>query len=162
MCWREERGLSSCEGADVILELKDIRQHDDYSCGDACVDVVIRFMGIRTCVSVLTMANAVQGVGPETCESLLRRAGLSVLSGAMTVDDLRHLTKSGRPVLCPTSILGGHWVVVAGVARGKVHFHDPVSGPSTLKIAEWDEKWHDESRSGHAFRKWGICGYLGN
>lgn len=145
----------------MILELKDVRQHDEYSCGDACVDVLLRFWGVRSSVAVLTLANAVQGVGPDACENLLRRAGLSVVSGNITVDDLKNFTKLGRPVMCPVSVHGGHWVVVSGVARGKVHFQDPTDGPSSLKVADWDAAWHDTSRSGQEFRRWGICGHLG-
>ena len=145
-----------------MLELNGAMQKGDYDCGAACVDTVIRYYGIRTSVAFLDLANPIQGLSPDSIEALCRKAGLSILSGTMTTDDLQHLTKRERPVLCPiTTPEGGHWIVVRGVARGRVYFHDPADGPRSLKLADWSAGWRDTSRAGHEYDRWGICAYLG-
>lgn len=84
---------------------------------------------------------------------------LSVLSGTMTVDDLRHLTRTKRPVVCPVTLPdgNGHWVVVRGVLRGRVHIHCPIFGPHAQPVAAWLSRWYDSTSKGHEYDRWGIC-----
>lgn len=92
-------------------------------------------------------------------EAAFRAVGLPVLSGRMIVEDLRHFTRTGRPVMCPVTDEDdcGHWVVVAGVERGYVHFHCPTDGPSKWKVKTWEAGWRDQyARSGHVYDSWGI------
>lgn len=139
----------------MLLDIPDVRQASDYDCGAACLDAVAQFHGLRV-RGPARLANAVQGMSPDTVEAVLRALGLPVLSGTMAVADLRHLTRTGRPVLCPVARAGGHWVVVRGVARGKVHFHDPAAGPGAEREADWLAGWRDVARSGAEFARWGI------
>lgn len=138
----------------MLLDLPDRRQSADYDCGAAAVAAACLFLGRRP---PARLANPVQGMAPDTVEAALRLAGLPVLSGTMTVDDLRHLTRAGRPVLCPVSLHGGHWVAVRGVERGRVHFHCPLDGRLALPAAEWVAAWRDTSRAGHEFDRFGIA-----
>lgn len=158
MCWRVERGLPVCEDADVILALPDVRQTDDHACGSACAEVVRRFFGLKA--RAPDLANPVQGLAPDTLAAVLRSLGLRVLAGQMLggVADLQHFTKLGCPVVCPvTARAGGHWVVVAGVARRKVYYHDPTHGPRSVPLADWLDGWRDTSaESLQAFDRWGI------
>lgn len=146
----------------MILDIQGAVQQTDYSCGDACIDTVIRYHGVRTNVGVLRLANVYSGMSPETIESLLRKAGLAILSGKMTVADLAHFTKTERPVICPITVPdeGGHYVVVTGVARGRVHLHDPSEGKRSVKVADWEANWSDTSSHGHAYDKWGIVAFV--
>jgi hypothetical protein len=139
-----------------MLAIPDVRQALDYDCGTAAVDAVCRFFGKRERGPV-PLANPIQGMGPQTVEAVLRSRGFRVLSGSMTVRDLKHLTDTGRPVLCPVDLFGGHWVVVSGVARLQVAFHCPTDGPRTLKAAAWLPVWKDRSHDGHQYDQWGIC-----
>ena len=139
----------------MILDVPDIRQASDYDCGSACVDMVAAFFGRRT-RGPAALANRVQGMSPDTVEAVLRALGFVVLSGTMTAADLRHLCDTGRPVLCPIEARGGHWVVVRGVARRKVLFNCPADGPGALPEADWAAGWHDVSRTGQRFDRWGI------
>lgn len=156
MTWHEARGLAREEPL-TMLTIPDVRQHDDYDCGTACVDAVLRFFGVRTTAGVLGLANPVQGTSPDTVEALLRATGLPVLSGTLRVADLKYLTHSGRPVLCPVAISGGHWVVVAGVWRTTVYYHDPDEGPRAMPAGKWRDLWRDGTRAGHEFDRWGIA-----
>lgn len=140
------------------LLIPDVRQRSDFDCGQAAVEAVFRYHGLTG--AVRRLANPVQGMAPDTLEAVLRSVGLAVLSGEMTAADLRHLTATGRPVLCPIQHDGvGHWVVAAGVARGKVHYHDPLAGPRSLRLAEWADRWTDTGRHGTAFVRFGVCGW---
>ena len=81
----------------------------------------------------------------------------------MTVADLRHLTGTGRPVVCPIQLgpAGGHWVVVAGVAYNAVYFHCPAGGPARRSRAGWAAGWHDFTRDGRHLVGFGVCGWPG-
>lgn len=140
----------------MILDIPDIRQRADYSCGAACLEAVAQFHGL-TARGIRALANPVQGMAPDTVEAWFRGAGLAVLSGSMGVDDLRHLTRSGRPVVCCVSQAGGHWVVVSGVSRGRVYYHCPTHGASSVPVASWVSRWSDETVRGVTYHQWGIC-----
>lgn len=143
----------------MLLKISDVRQEAEHDCGAAAVEAVLRFHDVdpRRHSKVISLANAVDGMSPATVEAVLRSLGLAVLSGTMTAADLRHLCDTRRPVLCPTAHRGGHWVVVRGVARRRVHFHCPVDGPASLPIATWNTLWQDSTRAGHEYACWGIC-----
>lgn len=141
-----------------MIALPDIRQKGTYDCGAACVDTVFAALGIRASAALLGLSNGIQGTAPDTVEAMLRAARLPVVSGTMTVKDLKHFTDDGRPVICPITLPdGGHWVVVRGVARLIVHLQCPVDGPMTRTVKQWMGIWSDRSRSGQLFDRWGIA-----
>jgi ABC-type bacteriocin/lantibiotic exporter with double-glycine peptidase domain len=156
MDWFAARGIVRTEADTVLLDVADIRQDEDYNCGDAAVDAALSVYGL-TRPRRSKLANAVQGLSPDTVEAVLRALGLGVLSGEMTVDDLRHFTRAGRPVLCCVAWDGGHWVVVRGVERSRVHVQCPIRGRVPVPVAEWDRAWSDETVRGRAFVRWGIA-----
>lgn len=160
MDWFTQRGIPRAEGDTVLLAIPDIRQAKPHECGAAAVEAVAAFHRVKR-VDIAPLANPVQGMGPDTAAAILRALGLRVLTGSMNVEDLRHLTRTGRPVLCPVAQFGGHWVVVRGVERGGVHFHCPIEGPSRLAAADWLAGWRDVSESGQAFHRWGIASFRG-
>lgn len=148
-----------------MLTIPDVRQRKDYDCGAACVSALLSFYG-REWPTVWQLANPVQGMDPATVEAVFRAAGLDVLSGAMTLADLAHFARSGRPVMCPvhTDDDGPHWVVVRGVGDmpgagtmgAWVFHHCPTSGPIHLREADWLEVWYGLAYDGQAFDRWGI------
>lgn len=148
--------LSRTHRVETMLKLPDVRQTDDYDCGDAAVDTVFQWWyGYKPARQRLS--NSHQGMSPDTLEATLRACGLSVVSGPMRVGDLKHYTASGRPVVCLIQFDGvGHWVAVAGVVRGRVHFQDPVGGPRVLRAAEWEKLWHDTHGHGTVYRRWAV------
>jgi len=99
------------------------------------------------------------GTDPRILETVLRvRCGCRVLAGDMEIDDLREQTKLWRPVIALVTLDGcGHYVVVAGVERGRVYFQDPLSGPVAMKIADFAAHWRDESRFRDRFTRWGLA-----
>ncbi len=148
--------MARCE-CEMILKLPDIRQRYDYDCGLAALDCAFAAAGIRT--AAVFLANPIQGTAPDTVEALARVAGVPVLAGQMSVDDLQHFGNTGRPVLCPITLPdgAGHWVVSAGVLRGKVHYQDPLSGPQKLWGVDWLVRWQDRTNSGQVYSRWGVA-----
>lgn len=152
-----DRGIRRTDGDVMLLDLPDVRQRDGYDCGPAAIDCALAFLGVRTCAHVLGLANPVHGTAPDTVEALLRRADLPVLSGEMTLADLRHFARGGRPVLCPVALHGGHWVVVRGVERGSVHYHCPLNGRQKMPRDEWLVHWRDDTTRGVTYSRWGLA-----
>jgi ABC-type bacteriocin/lantibiotic exporter with double-glycine peptidase domain len=143
----------------MIREYPDVRQSGDYDCGSAVIDGLFKFLGARTCANVAMMGLATEsdGLHPSTIEAVLRRAGLRIQSGTMTIADLKHHTAQNRPVLCPIDVYGGHWVTVLGVGSKRVHYHCPTRGLCSESHESWKANWRDSTRAGHAFDTWGIA-----
>jgi ABC-type bacteriocin/lantibiotic exporter with double-glycine peptidase domain len=118
---------------------------------------VLRFHGVPRPLDVQRLANPVQGTAPDTIEAVLRAAGLPVVSGSMRGGDLEHFTRCGRPVICPLSLSGGHWVVIAEANRNYVTFHDPLVGSRWMWTDDFADVWTDTTRNGHTFARWGIA-----
>jgi ABC-type bacteriocin/lantibiotic exporter with double-glycine peptidase domain len=153
--WFTDRGIVRTE-PEYVIQIPDVRQQDDFDCGAAVVRAVLRLYDKRPPHAVDALANPVQGLAPDTVEAVFRAAGLPVLAGNLTLDDLRHFTRLGRPVVCPTAIDGGHWVAVAGVGRSRVHYHDPLRGPRSMAFPQWLESWRGSTRYGHHYDAFGI------
>lgn len=155
--WYDRNGVRHAHPDMIMLTIPDVRQRADYDCGAACVAAVLRALGIKVPVELWDLANPVQGMPPDTVEAVLRGAGVRVVSGQMSAADLQHFTRSGAPVLCPVNSGGeGHWVVVTGVGRGRVHFHDPAAGPTSLRVKEFLPMWQDSHWLGGVYKNWGI------
>jgi hypothetical protein len=156
--WFEARGIRRVEEVAEMIEVPDIRQREDYGCGDAAIDSALGSLGLRRKPGT-RIANPVQGVAPDTVAAVLRASGARVQAGEVLtgVEGLRHFTAAGLPVLCPVALYGGHWVCVRGVYRGRVHFHCPLVGPDSRRAADWLALWTDRaSETGHGFDRWGI------
>jgi len=134
----------------MILPIPDIRQSDEQVC---------EFYGVlhREGRSI-----PIDGTSPDTLEAALWSIGFYVISGVMDCDDLRYQTRRGRPVICCVGGQPGrgHWVVVAGVVRGRVHYHCPISGMRSATIPEYVSYWSDTTRRGVVYHQWGIGAYL--
>lgn len=121
----------------------------------------LRFLSIRRNLTEVAQAvgtSGLDGTDPRAVESYLRRMGLTVLAGEMTINDLAHFGRTGRPVLCLVQDDGvGHYVVSAGTRRGRVYFQDPLAGPRSLSRLGFDLAWWDYDRLGPAYRRYGLA-----
>jgi hypothetical protein len=145
-----------------VLTLPDVRQAHDFDCGRAAVDTLLLFYRLPLSAygpGGAGLANPLQGMSPDTVEAALRACRLAVVSGTLTLADLRHYTRS-RPVLTLTQWDGsGHWVTVAGVTARRVYFGCPGRGPQSLAVADWLDRWHDRGRYGGAFTRFGVVAW---
>lgn len=136
-----------------MLNLPDIRQRRGWTCGRAASECVLQYLGKQADLRQL-LTTPMDGTDPRNIEGLLRKAGCKVLSGEMTVDDLRYQTKHGRPVVAAVK---NHYVVVGGVGRGKVRYHDPLFGPCKVSVADFVVWWNEADRLGVEYRQFGIA-----
>lgn len=139
--------------------LPDCRQRDSHDCGTACLRTLWQFhYGQQR--KLIDLSTPADGLDPATMRAQLLKLGWNVLAGTMTVDDLRHFTAAGRPVVCLVTIDGGgHYVVVGGVWRGKVWHHCPLNGWTGQHIDEWQQSWHDSNADGVRYVNWGLCSW---
>lgn len=143
----------------MLLALADLRQDTPHGCGEAAVRCVLAFFKIIA--TIPRFATPQDGSDPRQLEAYLRRLGLRVMSGEMRAVDLRHFCDSGRPVIALVhwpDDRDSHYVVVRGISRGRVHFHDVETGPGSCSLREWDRAWSADGRI-ETFRRWGIVGW---
>jgi len=139
-------------------ELPDVRQRDNFSCGEQAARVVLQYWGVKP--RVITVANPVDGVHPATLVAIFRAAGLRCLTGEASADMLKALTKAGFPVVCLVQKDDdGHWVVVGDVSRGRVRFQCPLGGPGSEPVAAFEERWHDVDVWGAAYRRFVVVAF---
>lgn len=136
-----------------MLQLPDIRQRTGWDCGKAAVECVLRFFGSSADLRKLG-TSPMDGTDPRAIETCLRLSNHQVISGEMDLDDLRYFTKTGRPVI---AVVNGHYVTVAGIARGKVHYQDPWTGPCKCKPGDFLGWWKEADRLGVTYRHFGIA-----
>jgi ABC-type bacteriocin/lantibiotic exporter with double-glycine peptidase domain len=142
-----------------LIKIPDVRQATDHGCASACIDALCDFWSRRR--PPRDLANHVQGMAPETVESVFRDRGFQVMRGELYTPLLQALTKTGVPVMCAVTIEDcGHWVIVRGVGCGKVYYHDPEVGPTSVRVKDWEEIWEGYSEAGQQYHRWGIAPHL--
>ncbi len=156
--WRKARHLGPYESAAVLLTLEDIRQSAPFNCGEAAVRTLLSWESIK---APAKFACQIDGTDPRTLESALRRIGLRVTSGEMSIDDLKHHATNERVVLCLVTMEAeSHWVCSRGVSRGRIYYQCPWDGPGVMSAAEWLAGWHSpDGRGGMPYRRWGIAAW---
>jgi ABC-type bacteriocin/lantibiotic exporter with double-glycine peptidase domain len=142
-----------------MIELPDIRQKDGWSCGPTAAAIVLTHLEVPVPKSI-PIGSPVDGTDPLALVSFFRQAGLAVQAGEMTLDDLAHHTKLGRPVICLMRDDGdGHYVVVAGVERRRrVLYQCPAYGPKAEPVGRFGKRWWDQGRDCR-YEKWGVAVY---
>lgn len=149
----------------MVLALSDHRQTSDYDCGAVTLRVLCDYWSVPLPAALSKLSNPVDGLPPETMVSALRTLRFDVFSGNLTVDLLKAITASGRPVATLIQIENrkdwiGHWVTVAGVGTKRVHYQCPSEGPTSLPINEWNGRWVDYHYLGSTFNRWGVVPYV--
>lgn len=168
-----------------LVEVPDIRQNDNYSCGAAAAMSVGKYFGVgpdtlKEWKDLLGTSRA-QSTSPQSIIKTLSDLGCQcVAKQDMTEEDLCYYHKLGIPVLTPIQEWGdprvksssdyGHWVVVVGVGYGYVFTQDPSvdnvmdgegsdnsRGKMMISCADWDDVWHDEGLEGEPYRHYGIA-----
>lgn len=130
----------------MVIELPDLRQKNGWSCGPVAAAVVLQLFA-RPIPRQFPSSSPIDGTDPLALVPVFRRAGLHVLAGEMSAQDLRDQCKQGRPVVCLTQHAGqGHYVVVAGVERNRVYYQCPNDGPVSKPIGEFLRDWWDTGR----------------
>jgi predicted double-glycine peptidase len=161
----------------IKLDLPDIVQATDYTCGAAALLAICRYYGTgprseRRVVEDMQFGEA--GSDPEHVLRAIAKYGLVHEEfRPMTTQQLRACLDRGRPVMvmiqawadpAPLSYADrwddGHWVVAIGYDAVGIYFEDP-SLPGArgyLTDAELDERWHDiEGEDAHHVEHYGLA-----
>lgn len=124
----------------TLIDLPDIRQEDNYSCGAAIAMSVGQYFGVGPATleewKTALGTDEEQSTRPMAIVEYFLDLGLSVNAAhGMSLDDLKGYWKKGWPVICPIQEYGvpskqasfdyGHYVGVIGVALGHVFVQDP-------------------------------------
>lgn len=143
-----------------ILDTAEVLRRDGFSCGAVSLDVLYRYHGYTLPRAYWDLSNPARGMAPETAEAAIRAQFVGVSWGqGWEIADLSHHIKLGRPVMCLVSEAeaADHWVLVRGVQRGRVYYHDPSNGRESKKIADWLKWWtgpKDNAYSGFGLTGW--------
>ncbi len=141
--------------------LPDIRAKTAHDCGTTAWRVVFAYHHGRN-GRVIDLSNPVQGTDPSTLEAIIRRdANWSVHSGETFLNDLQHFAATLRPPICLMTLPGdsdSHYVVCAGVYRGRVFFHCPSDGTQSLPAGEFEAAWHGVGKYSQ-FNRWSLAAW---
>lgn len=142
------------------MKLPDIRQQSNHDCGLAACRIVARLFRRRWTPELTARlgTNPMDGTDPRAIESTLRHIGWGVISGEMSIEDLRHHTALERPVICLITRGGiGHYVVVGGIDCGRMHVQCPADGPIITSRTKFLTAWQDVDRLGATYHQFGLA-----
>ncbi len=139
--------------------LADIRQAANHDCGIAVCRIVMRYYGKKWFDDYEKKLSVceIDGTDPRNIEVLFRQSGFGVLSGEMTIADLRHCVGMGRPVIALIQRMGvGHYIVVSDARPRIVEYQCPADGPTRVSVRKFKESWSDVGRMGAIYKSFGI------
>jgi hypothetical protein len=176
-------GKQDCD-PDELLDLPDIRQPDNYSCGACCAMSCGQYRGVGPDTIAewkqLCKTSVQYSTEPADICRVLRDLGLDIAEKhGMAIDDLCQCWCDGNPVICCIQEYGtpskrasfayGHYVAVIGVDLGLVFVQDPsidnvmqgqgadmVEGIMPILCEKWMEVWHDKDAQGKEYKQYGI------
>jgi len=177
-----EGDIDSIEGKKVekILDFPESRQATTFTCGAAALQAVLYYYGIEKREDELREALGIEegseeGVDPPAIEKYLEGEKLKVVSGSITIADLRKYVDEKTPVICCIQAWAddyktndnpdysgnddGHYVVAIGYTDNAIVFDDPsiMSNRGYLLDEELDARWHDEQDDGTKNNHYGIA-----
>ncbi len=132
-----------------------VRQ-EDRDCGPAALAGVLSFWKHPIDLAEITSQVYLPKLGgtlPMDMERFVQQAGLQTSTAAGTIDSLRSVVRSGRPVICMLDTGFGlyrqpHYITVIGFDDGNrlFIFHDGVHPNVTMSYEDFEKVW---SRAGH-------------
>ncbi|PIW36552.1 MAG: hypothetical protein COW24_05085 [Candidatus Kerfeldbacteria bacterium CG15_BIG_FIL_POST_REV_8_21_14_020_45_12] len=135
-------------------------QPDDYSCGAACLKMMLEYNGIKTSLAdLMSHLNVIEDDGPmgglqeEDIVALADRLGARASGkGDASINDIILELKAGRSVMIGYLVreedgqVNGHFVVAVGSTEHDLIVHDPWGEPnSPVPLDYLDKNWKAES-----------------
>lgn len=167
-----------------FLDIPDVRQPDNFSCGSCCAQAVATYFGVgpktRKEWNTALGTNVKKSTDPKRIIAYLQSLGLNAVGRQkMITADLLSAWQSGSPVIVPIQEYGipskqasfdyGHYVVVIGVDHGYVTVNDPsydntlegedsdaAPGRMIIPIDRFLSVWHDRGADGTNYFHYGI------
>ena len=160
----------------TVIDVPKILQSTDYSCGPACVTIVLKFFGYKAKEKVMIKrlgADPDCGVEPEVLVKYFRDRRFRIKQKHnMTIEDLEKAIDRGNLVIIayqdhahkPTetnyslSWDNGHYSVVIGYDKDKIYISDPssVKKKKGLKKEDLYGRWRDIGMDGKFYHQWGV------
>ncbi len=150
--------------------LPSIRARHAHDCGISAARCLLEYH-LKRPVNVPDLSTEPDGTNPSTLEALIRSRKSErwhVVSGEMAIEDVAHYCGTARPVICLiTNAEGaGHYVVAAGVWRGRVWFQDSdfepgETGWGSAPVTEFESWRADFDRRGQTYHRWGLAAWVG-
>lgn len=169
-----------------LIDLEDVRQKDDYSCGAAASMAV----GLKKKVGPKTLpewkkllgTNVEKSTDPQRIIQAFKDFDCKVVAEKMTLNDLYNHCEDGAPVICPIQEYGvpskqasykyGHYVAVIGVKTDYVFVQDSsidnalkhqdadnAPGRMMIPVNLWMNVWHDKDLYNKKYINFGIAVY---
>ncbi len=161
--WVYGEEVKSLEEIDVILlNVPDVRQSTDYSCGAASLQGILMYWGIEYREGeLIELLNTSPDSGTDP-EDIIRVAIDKGLKGEikenLTIEELEILLKEGIPVIVAIQAWrekthkpweqeweDGHYVIVIGFDEKNIYFEDPslLGSRGFMPREEFLARWHD-------------------
>lgn len=133
-----------------------VMQRRDYSCGAAALATILRYgwgedvdeadtlRALNQLLSPAEIADRIQnGFTMYDLRRLAYALGYETAVGRLTIDDL---AGSKIPLLVALRLKEfDHFVVVRGIADGRVYLADPIRGNLRVPVAEFQSQWIDQA-----------------
>lgn len=161
MCWRLGKSLSPCMEADMKLVVPLVPQSDSFSCGAACLEMLLRYYGAAVPRELKKICNPQDGLQPGGITAFLQKTWGHYTSAKMTIGILKGFLRDKKPVLCaitPEGWQDSHWVAVTGFTQRLICYADPSEGHQTLPYEKWAACWRDE-HSASPWQSWAVTSW---
>lgn len=147
----------------TLLNVPDVRQTTDYSCGPTSLQAVLSYYGSDMRMDqLINMTNSTEnGTSPDNIAGAARQMGFSAeIKENMTLQDLQKSISRGIPVIIDCQAWSGnnttnqnwtadqedgHYMVVIGIDDTNIYFEDPaiLGSRGYLSNQEFLDRWHD-------------------
>jgi uncharacterized protein len=147
-------------GTTLLLQVPDIRQSTDYSCGVSCFQAVMRYWGsedLREDQYIKLLNITREGADPDDLVRGAEKMGFRAeIRENLTLNDLKKSIENGVPVIVACQAWkyenqswedeeSGHYMVVIGLDNKNVYLEDPsmLGSRGYIPHKEFIRRWHD-------------------
>jgi predicted double-glycine peptidase len=147
----------------TLLNVPDVRQPTDSSCGPTSLQAVLAYYGTDVRVDeLINMTNSSEnGTAPDNIAQAARELGFNAeIKENMTLQDLQQNINQGAPIIIDCQAWkdnnttsqnwtsdqdDGHYMVLIGIDNQNVYFEDPaiLGSRGYIPIQEFLDRWHD-------------------
>jgi predicted double-glycine peptidase len=146
-----------------LLDVPDIRQFNDYSCGSACLLAILAFYDLydkneKELTKELN-TNSEDGTSLKAIKRVAEKHGLNCsVRKECDLDELKSSLSNGNPVILNFQAWSkdkkpnwkkdwkdGHYAVLVGMDEENLYMRDPsiYNKVGTLPVKEFMDRWHD-------------------
>ena len=157
-----------------MLDVRHYRQCRAYTCGPACLRMVLDYYEIEAeeiDIEGASGCNKFHGTRPAQMARYLRKRGLVARARSnLTLADIKADIRRGLPsIVCyqawsgpgvdlSTTVEHGHYAVIVGIGRNRVTLCDPSAKTKRIHIpaADFLARWRDVDSRGTKFPRWAL------